>query len=169
MSTLAHTLHAVLARTWLGGVAFTTFVVSPAFQAMGWDGAERVLVRFRIGKQYAKVGGANLALLAVFAPFDGIFGGFVRISMLSTRSSPGWPAWSRGTERTLGGGSRRRPQRSRMRRMPTRLRPSPVGAGVSRSSRSVRPSSTCFSARRSRSSPSLRDALPRWTPYESGW
>ena len=76
MSTLAHTLHAVLARTWLGGVAFTTFVVSPAFPAMGWDGAERVLVRFRIGKQYAKVGGANLALLAVFAPFDGIFGGF---------------------------------------------------------------------------------------------
>ncbi len=42
---------------------------------MGWDGAERVLVRFRIGKQYAKVG-ANLALLTVFAPFDGIFGGF---------------------------------------------------------------------------------------------
>ena len=76
MSTLAHTLHAVLARTWLGGVAFTTFVVSPAFRAMGWDGAERVLVRVRIGKQYAKVGGANLALLAVFAPFDGIFGGF---------------------------------------------------------------------------------------------
>ena len=33
-------------------------------------------MRFRIGKQYAKVGGANLALLAVFAPFDGIFGGF---------------------------------------------------------------------------------------------
>lgn len=76
MSTSAHTLQAVLARTWLGGVAFTTFVVSPAFPAMGWDGAERVLVRFRIGKQYAKVGGANLALLAVFAPFDGIFGGF---------------------------------------------------------------------------------------------
>ena len=76
MSALAHTLHAVLARTWLGGVAFTMFVVSPAFQAMGWDGAERVLVRFRIGEQYAKVGGANLALLAVFAPFDGNFGGF---------------------------------------------------------------------------------------------
>ena len=75
MSTLAHTLHAVLARAWLGGVAFTTFVVSPAFQAMGWDGAERVLVRFRIGEQ-CEVGGADLALLAVFAPFDGIFGGF---------------------------------------------------------------------------------------------
>ena len=76
MSTSAHTLQAVLARTCLGGVAFTTFVVSPAFPAMGWDGAERVLVKFRVGKQYAKVGGANLALLAVFAPFDGIFGGF---------------------------------------------------------------------------------------------
>ncbi len=76
MSTLIHTLHVVLAGTWLGGVAFTTFVVWPALQAMGWDGAERVLVRSRIGKQYAKVGGANLALLAVFALFDGIFGGF---------------------------------------------------------------------------------------------
>jgi hypothetical protein len=76
LSTLAHTLHAVLARTWLGGVAFTTFVVSPALQAMGWDGAEHVLVRSRIGKQYTKVGGADLAPLAVSALFDGIVGGF---------------------------------------------------------------------------------------------
>jgi hypothetical protein len=60
----------------MGGVAFTTFVVSPALQAMGWDGAEHVLVRSRIGKQYTKVGGADLALLAVFALFDGIVGGF---------------------------------------------------------------------------------------------
>ena len=76
MSTLVHTPHAVLARTWMGGVAFTTFVVSPALQAMGWDGAEHVLVRSKIGKQYTKVGGADLALLAVFALFDGIVGGF---------------------------------------------------------------------------------------------
>jgi len=42
----------------------------------GGDGAERVLVRSRTGKQYAKVGGATLALLALFALFDGISGGF---------------------------------------------------------------------------------------------
>ena len=33
-------------------------------------------MRSRVGEQYAKVGGANLALLAVFALFNGIFGGF---------------------------------------------------------------------------------------------
>ena len=76
MGTHVRTLHAVLAGTWPGDVAFTMFVVSPALQAMGRDGAERVLVRSSTRKQYAKVGGANLALLALFALFDGISGGF---------------------------------------------------------------------------------------------
>lgn len=76
METLLHTAHVVLAGTWLGGVVFTTFVVSPAFGGMKWPEAERVLVRSRVGKQYAKVGGANLALLALFAVLDGLAGGF---------------------------------------------------------------------------------------------
>ena len=76
MSALVHTMHAVLAGTWLGGVLFTTFVVSPALAAMKWDGAERVLVRSAIGRRYAKVGTANLALLAIFAALDGILDGF---------------------------------------------------------------------------------------------
>lgn len=76
MGTIVHTLHAVLAGTWLGGVLFTTFVVSPALKKMNWPEVERVLARSWIGRQYAKVGGANLALLAVFAVLDGFVGGF---------------------------------------------------------------------------------------------
>jgi putative copper export protein len=37
MSTLVHTLHVILAGTWLGGVVFTTAVVSPALKAMKWE------------------------------------------------------------------------------------------------------------------------------------
>ena len=33
MSTLVHTLHVILVGAWLGGVVFTTAVVSPAFIA----------------------------------------------------------------------------------------------------------------------------------------
>jgi uncharacterized membrane protein len=69
-------MHAVLAGVWLGGVIFTTAVLSPALKAMKWDEPERVLVRSRIGKQYAKVGSANLALLVLFALLDGLVGGF---------------------------------------------------------------------------------------------
>ena len=76
MEEILHTAHAVLAGTWLGTVVFTAFVVSPAFEKMKWDEPERVLVRSKIGRRYAKVGGANLALLAVFAVLDGATGGF---------------------------------------------------------------------------------------------
>jgi uncharacterized membrane protein len=73
---IADTVHVLLAGAWLGGVMFTTFVVSPALKAMKWDEAERVEVRAVIGRRYALIGGVNLALLAVFALTDGIFGGF---------------------------------------------------------------------------------------------
>lgn len=76
MSAVVHVVHAVLAGVWLGGVVFTTFVVSPALKAMKWEEAERVQVRSRIGKQYAKLGSVNLALLAVFAVLDGLVAGF---------------------------------------------------------------------------------------------
>lgn len=75
MSASIHTLHVMLAGAWLGGVVFTTAVVSPALKKMEWSEAERVRVRAVIGKQYAGVGGANLALLMVFAILDGVLGG----------------------------------------------------------------------------------------------
>lgn len=71
MGAAVHTLHVLLAGVWLGGVVFTTLVVSPALKAMKWGEAERVGVRSVIGKQYAKVSPANLILLAVFAVLDG--------------------------------------------------------------------------------------------------
>lgn len=60
----------------MGGVVFTTVVVSPALKAMPWSEAERVAVRAVIGKQYAKVATVNLAALAVFAVLDGVVRGF---------------------------------------------------------------------------------------------
>ena len=76
MSEIVHATHAILAGVWLGGVIFTMAVVSPALKAMNWSEPERVLVRSKIGKYYARVGGANLALLVVFAVLDGSLTGF---------------------------------------------------------------------------------------------
>jgi uncharacterized membrane protein len=73
---IVHTVHVLAVGAWLGGVLFTTLVVSPALKAMKWREAERVGVRALIGHRYARVGGVNLVLLAVFAILDGIFGGF---------------------------------------------------------------------------------------------
>jgi uncharacterized membrane protein len=75
VSTVVHIVHALLAGVWLGGVIFTTSVVSPALKAMKWDEPERVLIRSQIGRQYAKVGSINLALLALFAVLDGLLAG----------------------------------------------------------------------------------------------
>ena len=71
-----HIAHVVLAGVWLGGLVFTTAVVSPAFGQMKWSEAERVAVRSAVGKQYARVGSMNLVLLALFAVLDGASGGF---------------------------------------------------------------------------------------------
>jgi putative copper export protein len=76
LNAIVHAVHAVLAGVWLGGMTFTAAVVSPALKAMKWDDPERLLVRSHIGKQYAKVGSANLALLALFALLDGLVAGF---------------------------------------------------------------------------------------------
>lgn len=76
MTAAVHTLHILLAGVWFGGVIFTTVVVSPALKVMKWDEAERVSVRSVIGRQYAKVGTANLVLLLVFAVLDGLLQGF---------------------------------------------------------------------------------------------
>jgi uncharacterized membrane protein len=76
LDAIVHTLHVILAGAWLGGVVFTTTVVSPALKSMGWDEAERARVRSVIGRQYAKVGNANLVLLLVFALLEGSLSGF---------------------------------------------------------------------------------------------
>jgi uncharacterized membrane protein len=76
LDAIAHTLHVILAGAWLGGVVFTTTVVSPAIKSIGWDEAEQARVRSVIGHQYAKVGTANLVLLLVFALLEGALSGF---------------------------------------------------------------------------------------------
>lgn len=76
ITAIIHTLHVVSAGVWLGGVVFTTAVVSPALKAMKWSEADRVGMRSIIGKYYARVGGANLTLLTLFAVLDGIAVGF---------------------------------------------------------------------------------------------
>ena len=76
MGEFLHVTHVVLAGVWLGGVVFTTAVVSPALKEMKWNEAERVATRSVIGKRYAKVGSANLILLLLFSVLDGVFGGF---------------------------------------------------------------------------------------------
>lgn len=76
LGVVIHTLHVMLAGTWLGGVVFTTFVVSPAFKAMKWSEVERVGARSMVGRYFARVGGWNLGLLLLFAIVDGALGGF---------------------------------------------------------------------------------------------
>ena len=76
LGAIVHTLHVILAGAWLGGVIFTTTVVSPALKSMGWDEAEQARVRSVIGHQYAKVGTANLVLLMVLALLEGALSGF---------------------------------------------------------------------------------------------
>jgi uncharacterized membrane protein len=76
LAEIIHAAHVVLAGAWLGGLLFTTFVVSPALKAMKWPEAERVAVRSAIGRHYARVGSINLVLLLIFAVLDGVFGGF---------------------------------------------------------------------------------------------
>ena len=75
-SEIVHVVHVMLAGVWLGGVVFTTAVVSPALKAMKWSEADRVGVRSAIGRQYVWVGGANLVLLLLFAVLDGALKGF---------------------------------------------------------------------------------------------
>lgn len=76
MDALIHALHVVLAGVWLGGLVFTTAVVSPALNAMKWAAVERIGVRSAIGRRYARLGGVNLGLLLLFAVLDGVVGGF---------------------------------------------------------------------------------------------
>ena len=76
LGEIIHSTHVVFAGVWLGGIVFTTFVVSPALKALKWPEVERVAVRSAIGRKYAGVGSINLVLLALLALLDGALGGF---------------------------------------------------------------------------------------------
>ncbi len=76
LGVVIHTLHVALAGVWLGGVVFTTFVVSPAFRAIKWSEVERVGARSVVGRYYARLANANLGLLLLFATVDGVVRGF---------------------------------------------------------------------------------------------
>lgn len=70
MDSFIHIIHLLAAGIWLGGLVFTTVVVSPAFKAMSWSPAERMAVRSAVGRQYAKVTHVNLAILLIAAVVD---------------------------------------------------------------------------------------------------
>lgn len=73
MQLLIHVIHVLAAGIWLGGLVFTTIVVSPAFKAMSWTPAERMTVRSAVGRQYAKVANTNLLILLLAAIADVAF------------------------------------------------------------------------------------------------
>jgi len=99
LGAIAYTLHVILAGVWLGGVVFTTTVVSPALESMGWDEAEQARVRSVIGHQYAKVGTANLVLLLVFALMEGAL--WIRSRSLLRVRAVGSAFRARGCSRSL--------------------------------------------------------------------
>lgn len=74
--TLIYIVNALAAGIWLGGLIFTTTVVSPAFKRMAWAPSERIAVRSEVGKQYAKVARVNLAILLITALIDGAMRGW---------------------------------------------------------------------------------------------
>ena len=70
MNTFIHVVHVLFAGIWLGGLVFTTIVISPAFKRLTWSPAERVAVRSEVGRQYSKVARVNLLVLLLAALAD---------------------------------------------------------------------------------------------------
>lgn len=64
---LINAIHIISAGIWLGGLVFTTLVVSPAYKRMNWTPAERFAVRSEVGRQYTRVARVNLILLLLAA------------------------------------------------------------------------------------------------------
>jgi uncharacterized membrane protein len=71
LHSLTHIVHVLAAGIWLGGLVFTTMVVSPAFKRMNWPPPERIAVRSEVGKQYTKIARLNLGVLLLVALADG--------------------------------------------------------------------------------------------------
>jgi len=79
--TFIQVLHILAAGIWLGGLVFTSTVVTPAFKRMEWTPAERMAVRSVVGRQYSKVARANLgALLALAIIVFALRGGAVALA-----------------------------------------------------------------------------------------
>jgi len=76
MQIIIHIIHVLAAGIWLGGLVFTTTVVSPAFKAMAWTPEERTAVRSAVGRQYAKIANPNLAILLLAAIADAALRGW---------------------------------------------------------------------------------------------
>jgi len=71
MNLFIHAVHVLAAGVWLGGLVFTSAVVSPAFKTMPWTPQERIATRSAVGRQYTKVARINLAILLIAALADG--------------------------------------------------------------------------------------------------
>lgn len=82
IEAVVHTVHLLAAGIWLGGLVFTTTVVSPAFKSMTWTPEERTAVRSAVGRQYAKVANVNLAVLLIAAIIDAVSRHWAAASLL---------------------------------------------------------------------------------------
>lgn len=82
MQITIHIIHVLAAGIWLGGLVFTTAVVSPAFKAMSWTPAERLAVRSAVGRKYSKVANVNLLILLIAAVIDAILRHWNTVSII---------------------------------------------------------------------------------------
>jgi uncharacterized membrane protein len=79
--SLLHAVHVLAAGIWVGGLVFTTAVVSPAFKRMDWSPAERIAVRSAVGRQYARVAVLNLVVLFIAALADWLPSGLGMVAL----------------------------------------------------------------------------------------
>ena len=82
MQIIIHIIHVLTAGIWLGGLVFTTVVISPAFKKMDWTPAERTAVRSAVGRQYVPVANLNLLILLVAAIIDAAFHVWTAIALI---------------------------------------------------------------------------------------
>jgi uncharacterized membrane protein len=80
--SIIHVIHILASGVWLGGLVFTTVVISPAFRRMTWSPQERVAVRSQVGRQYSKVARFNLTVLLLAALGDNALRGWSTLSVL---------------------------------------------------------------------------------------
>jgi uncharacterized membrane protein len=82
MQHVIHIVHLLAAGIWLGGLVFTTAVVSPAFKKMDWAPAERMAVRSAVGRKYVPVANLNLLVLLAAAIIDASLRGWATIAII---------------------------------------------------------------------------------------
>ena len=70
MNSFIHAAHILSAGAWMGGLVFTTVVVTPAFMRMEWTPQQRIATRSAVGRQYSKIARINLAILLLAALLD---------------------------------------------------------------------------------------------------